>query len=273
MPAAGSTTSGRANRASTSKNAPSTLVVTLKLPSELLRQFATDTADRKPTTSTGDNADKVNERSSPASSSEVPAARPSSADNGSDADATSTPATGATPGDTPRRKGVPGPKPGSKRANGQAEPGARVRGRPGPKKKPRLEEGGDASKVPVAHRLGPKANTGAINAGLRALDRTGAPCRKWERQPLKLRSFTGILWQLPSWRGDKLSKPESDEAKAAALESGDSDVKPTLTAPGTDTINGSSAVPSEKSNSGDGDVTPAPSNLVEPSSPAIAMAA
>lgn len=56
------------------------------------------------------------------------------------------------------------------------------------------------------------------------------------------------------------------------MESGDSDTKPTLHAPGTDTANGSSAVPSEKSNSGDGDVTPA-SHLVEPSSPAIAMTA
>lgn len=135
------------------------------------------------------------------------------------------------------------------------------------------EEGGDAAKLPAAARLGPKANTGAINAGLRALDRTGAPCRKWERQPLKLRSFTGILWQLPSWRGHHLAKSESSESKVAALESGDSDTKAGLTAPGTDTLNGSSAVPSEKSNSGDGDVTPVPSNIVEPSSPAIAMAA
>jgi hypothetical protein len=125
--------------------------------------------------------------------------------------------------------------------------------------------------MPAATRLGPKANTGAINAGLRALDRTGAPCRKWERQPLKLRSFTGVLWQLPSWRGHSFAKSESDESKVAVLESGDSDTKTGLTAPGTDTVDGSSAVPSEKSNSGERDITP--SNMVEPSSPAIAMAA
>jgi len=127
--------------------------------------------------------------------------------------------------------------------------------------------------LPAATRLGPRANTGAINAGLRALDRTGAPCRRWERQPLKLRSFTGILWQLPSWRGHSMTKSESGESKVAVLESGDSDTKAGLTAPGTDTGNGSSAVPSEKSNSGDGDSTPAPSNIVEASSPAMAMAA
>lgn len=139
--------------------------------------------------------------------------------------------------------------------------------------RPCREEAGDAGKLPPGHRLGPKANTGAINAGLRALDRTGAPCRKWERQPLRLKSFTGITWQLPGWHTDLTSKPELIDAKVAVLESGDSDTKPTLAATGVDTANGSSAVPSEKSHSGDGDVTPAPSNLVEPSSPAIAMAA
>lgn len=139
--------------------------------------------------------------------------------------------------------------------------------------RPHREEAGEAGKLPPGHRLGPKANTGAINAGLRALDRTGAPCRKWERQPLRLKSFTGITWQLPGWRTDNATKTELVDAKVAVLESGDSDTKPTLAVPGADTVNGSSAVPSEKSNSGDGDVTPAPSNLVEPSSPAIAMAA
>lgn len=150
------------------------------------------------------------------------------------------------------------------------------------------DEGTELGKVAAAHRLGPKANTGAINAGLRALDRTGAPCRKWEKQPLRLRSFTGVLWQLPSWRTHALAKSHDVDGEgkevsvsASALEEsggdGDSDTKPShsLLPPGTgtDTVNGSSAVPSEKSNSGDGDVTPAPSNLVERSSPAIAMAA
>lgn len=267
MPA-GSTPNGRSKG---SKNPPSSLVVTLKLSPDMLQSFTDNATDRKPSHLSPPG--KGVERLSPASSTEVPAVRPSSADNDSNADANSTPAAGATPADTPRRKGVPGPKPGNKRVNGQTEPNARARGRPGPKKKPRLEEGGDAAKISAATRLGPKANTGAINAGLRALDRTGAPCRKWERQPLKLRSFTGVLWQLPSWRGHSFGKSESVESNVAVLESGDSDTKVGLTAPGTDTLNGSSAVPSEKSNSGDGDVTPAPSNIVGPSSPAIAMAA
>ena len=55
--------------------------------------------------------------------------------------------------------------------------------------------------APLAgHKLGPKANQGAINAGLRALDRTGKPCRKWEKKGFSVKSFTGVSWQLPSWR-------------------------------------------------------------------------
>ena len=55
----------------------------------------------------------------------------------------------------------------------------------------------------TGHKLGPKANQGAINAGLRALDRTGKPCRKWAKQGFCIKSFTGASWQLPSWRAPK----------------------------------------------------------------------
>lgn len=51
----------------------------------------------------------------------------------------------------------------------------------------------------TAHKLGPKANQGAINAGLRALDRSGAPCRKWARGGFAIKSFTGTTWEIPRW--------------------------------------------------------------------------
>ena len=109
------------------------------------------------------------------------------------------------------------------------------------------EEGGaEATKPAANHRIGPKANTGAINAGLRALDRSGTPCRKWDRQPLKLRSFTGVAWQLPAWHTFKSAHLDSQSNKDSILESGDSDTKTSLVVPGPDTLNGSSAVPSEK---------------------------
>ncbi|OJJ48101.1 hypothetical protein ASPZODRAFT_130031 [Penicilliopsis zonata CBS 506.65] len=125
----------------------------------------------------------------------------------------------------------------------------------------------DHTKLTAAgHKLGPKANTGAINAGLRALDRTGAPCRKWERKPLQLKSFTGILWQLPTWRSPKPPKTEDsgDAKETSALETGDSDSKANHSASG---------VPSEKSNLGDGDLTPLPPTMVDSAAAPIAMTA
>ena len=53
------------------------------------------------------------------------------------------------------------------------------------------------------HKLGPKANQGAINAGLRALDRTGKPCKRWTKSGFNLKTFTGIAWEIPSWRAPK----------------------------------------------------------------------
>lgn len=123
----------------------------------------------------------------------------------------------------------------------------------------------DNAKIGSSHRLGPKANTGAINAGLRALDRSGAPCRRWERKPLELKSFTGVQWQLPSWRAPRPQKTEENGAiKEGALETGDSDSKANQSASGA---------PSEKSNAGDMELTPVPPNITEASSPAIAMTA
>jgi len=50
------------------------------------------------------------------------------------------------------------------------------------------------------HKLGPKANQGAINEKLRALDRTPKPCRKWQKTGFKIKSFTGRTWEVPTWR-------------------------------------------------------------------------
>ncbi|KAI9925701.1 hypothetical protein ASPWEDRAFT_112810 [Aspergillus wentii DTO 134E9] len=270
MPSSSSATStanGRSSRTGTSKG-----TVVLKLSSDLLSRFASP-ADVKSKINSTDllsspikKETKDMKESSPASSFADPPIPPSSVDNASDA--ASTPATGAASAETPRRKGVPGPKPGSKRGlnqTGEAVP--KARGKPGPKKKPRLDDGNlDAAKpLPPGHKLGPKANTGAINAGLRALDRSGAPCRKWQRKPLQLKSFTGIQWQLSTWSLPKSQNPEQNgEVNATVLETGDSDSKANQSASG---------VPSEKSNSGDGGLTPVPQPMVEASSPAIAMTA
>lgn len=100
------------------------------------------------------------------------------------------------------------------------------RGKPGPKKKARLEDGSidHSSTAPrastaAAHKLGPKANQGAINAGLRALDRTGKPCRKWQKGSFKLKSFTGVSWEIPRWTAPPKPKAEGVSEGSA---SGDS---------------------------------------------------
>ncbi|KAF2483436.1 INO80 complex, subunit Ies4 [Neohortaea acidophila] len=175
----------------------------------------------------------------------------------------------APPGAENKKKRPAGNASGKKRAPPAIDPDAppRERARPGPKKKPRLADGSidrtiDGKKVTVAgpnpvtsHKLGPKANTGAINAGLRALDRTGKPCRKWERKPLQLKSFTGTMWNMSSWNAPVRDAGFAGDVKSDTTAS--SDVKP----------NGSSALPSE-SGQGDFEMT----NGIE-SSPAPAMAA
>lgn len=62
------------------------------------------------------------------------------------------------------------------------------------------------------HKLGPKANQGAINAGLRALDRSGKPCRKWTRKAFQLKSFTGVVWEVPSWKGGQMVLINGDDS-------------------------------------------------------------
>ena len=71
----------------------------------------------------------------------------------------------------------------------------------------------------AAHKLGPKANQGAINAGLRALDRSGKPCRKWQKGGFKLKSFTGVIWEIPRWTAPPKIRMEGNSEESA---SGDS---------------------------------------------------
>ncbi|CAK7273287.1 hypothetical protein SEPCBS119000_005576 [Sporothrix epigloea] len=92
--------------------------------------------------------------------------------------------------------------PGPSSINGDTPvPAARVRSKPGPKKKAKLDDGVEVrAPTTAAHKLGPKASMGAINAGLRALDRSGKPCRKWIKGGFQLKSFTGVYWSIPRWR-------------------------------------------------------------------------
>ncbi|KAK9476701.1 INO80 complex subunit Ies4-domain-containing protein [Lipomyces japonicus] len=78
---------------------------------------------------------------------------------------------------------------------------------------------GPASLQPAAHaKLGPKSNQGSINDKLRALDRSGRPCRRWTKVPLKLKSFTGWEWSVSSWYGGQISGPIVESKQEAAQE-------------------------------------------------------
>ncbi|KIL96424.1 hypothetical protein FAVG1_01168 [Fusarium avenaceum] len=162
-----------------------------------------------------------------ASGSQPPASN-TNGDNASDSNA-ATPVADATPAEgtpAPSAMGPPteGPKKkGVKRsaavANGSIDGIPKPRGKPGPKKKPRLEDGTidhSGSKPAAGHKLGPKANQGAINAGLRALDRSGKPCRRWAKGGFQLKSFTGVTWEIPRWVAPQKKALESGTEDSAA---------------------------------------------------------
>ncbi|KAI3325885.1 DUF1711-domain-containing protein [Xylariaceae sp. AK1471] len=205
----------------------SSAVVTLRVPSDRLRKILDPswTKEESPT--------KESSASSPPPPNDIPVVAALQDDNASPS-SPGTPAASGTPSQTPMGPPTDNPKKkGVKRcaatANGN-DPAAKIRGKPGPKKKARLEDGTiDPNGRPggsAYHKLGPKANQGAINAGLRALDRSGAPCRKWTKGGFRLKSFTGVLWEIPRWTAPPKPKPEAPtEESAASAESSNKENK------------------------------------------------
>lgn len=117
-----------------------------------------------------------------------------------------------------------------------------------------------AAKPAGAHKLGPKANQGAINAGLRALDRSGKPCRKWAKGGFRLKTFTGVCWEIPRWTAPPKKGPESGTEDSAAPSAADSSSK-------ENKENGQGDVSAVNSNNGaDAEMQSAPS--IHASSPA-----
>ncbi|KAL2758710.1 hypothetical protein ACRALDRAFT_1075186 [Sodiomyces alcalophilus JCM 7366] len=176
---------------------------------------------------------------SPTPSTTLPGTAASTGENASDSNPATplvngegTPAPGTTmgpPTDGLKKKGT---KRSAAAANGVGSDGqAKSRGRPGPKKKARLDDGTETNgtgRGGGSHRLGPKANQGAINAGLRALDRSGKPCRKWSRGGFQVKSFTGVTWEIRRWTAPPKPAPEPEPAPVAddsAAASADSSAK------------------------------------------------
>lgn len=115
-------------------------------------------------------------------------------------------------------------------------------------------DGPNGSMIPVnGPKLNPKASAGIINANLRALDRSGAPCRKWKRAPFAIKTFTGAVWLSGStWEAPAKPKPIIDE-NGKPVNSGSS--APSIPGDVPKPNQDSSAVASEKSQNGE---VPAP---------------
>ncbi|KAM0281569.1 hypothetical protein ACHAQH_003438 [Verticillium albo-atrum] len=216
---------------------------------------------------------------SPAASNTQPATAAPNGENASDSNpatpaangnGTPAPVTMAPPVDGLKKKGT---KRSAGVANGLGPDGQpRVRGKPGPKKKARLEDGTiDPNSTGrgggAAHKLGPKANQGAINAGLRALDRSGKPCRKWARGGFTMKSFTGVVWEIPRWTAPPhIVVQPSDDSNAASADSSSKENKEVNGEPKSDA---NSAIPNSNTNSAVGaEVNSGPGSVVNPSSPA-----
>ncbi|ATY59842.1 DUF1711 domain [Cordyceps militaris] len=204
-----------------------TLIITLSVPSSILREAIGHDATKPESPATAsDQKDSSDAKESP--STPVPAAN-GSAETASDSNA-ATPAAEGTPAPSAMGPPIDGRKKGVKRgATATGDGLAKIRGKPGPKKKPRLEDGSiDHAAVranAAAHKLGPKANQGAINAGLRALDRSGKPCRKWAKGNFNLKSFTGVIWEINRWTAPPKPNGAEADSEATPADSADSSNK------------------------------------------------
>jgi hypothetical protein len=254
------------------------MVVTLKVSTDELRKLL-DPSALDPSAVKEESPLKDTKASPVESPAAAPASTNGNADNASDSNA-ATPAGDGTPGpstmgpptENPKKKGV-------KRAAPNNDGIPKPRGKPGPKKKPRLyvilvllhgnltltcfsEDGtiDQSAKTTTVHKLGPKANQGAINAGLRALDRSGKPCRKWSRGGFTLKSFTGVVWEIPRWTAPPRSGPDGESTEASAAASADN------SSGKENKENGVEPNSVNNSNSGDQEAQSAPS--VHASSPA-----
>ncbi|KAI4171971.1 MAG: hypothetical protein LQ343_003880 [Gyalolechia ehrenbergii] len=221
----------------TTKGSKSSRIVCFKLSSKVLARFAPNVPDKSPspippTKQTPDAPGNVAAKEEGPKSIKV---KPEAASPPDEATGSSTPQPPSKePGASTMTK-ASSPKTGSKRALGAGVDGPKPRARPGPKKKSKLDDtngdnggsavrGGTGNAAP-AHKLGPKANQGAINAGLRALDRTGKPCRKWQKNGFRIRTFTGVSWELPSWRTGSKPLDAGDSPDKASLPTSNSHSK------------------------------------------------
>jgi hypothetical protein len=203
--------------------------VVLKLSSKALRAFphepATASPPPKPTSSPG----------TPAAPQIIEPSAETPAEQSTPMNGTNTPSSLAPPTTGPKRKGPAPKKRGIAAVDGTPSSSTpKPRGKPGPKSK--KQKLGDMINDPnattplaaptPAQKLGPKANAGAINANLRSLDRTGKfKARKWQKTGFRIRTFTGSVVELPSWKASSRGAAFSEDVKSDSTGSSDTKIK------------------------------------------------
>jgi hypothetical protein len=203
--------------------------VVLKLSSKALRAFPHEptaaSPPPKPTSSPG----------TPVAPQIIEPSADTPAEQSTPMNGTHTPSSLAPPTTGPKRKG-PAPKKRSIAAvdGTPSSSTPKARGKPGPKtKKQKLGDmiNDPNATTPIAaptpaQKLGPKANAGAINANLRSLDRTGKfKARKWQKTGFRIRTFTGSVVELPSWKASSRGAAFSEDVKSDSTGSSDTKIK------------------------------------------------
>ncbi|RPA85450.1 hypothetical protein BJ508DRAFT_322501 [Ascobolus immersus RN42] len=189
---------------------PRKLIVSLKITSTKLASFP---IAKSPVSSAGSHTPR---KSSPLAAGAVSANDVAPSPNVEGQENTPAPSVAASVAGTDVVNGAAPAKPAPKR---RAPGGAKQPGR----KKQRIDGGINGGGSTTSHpKLGPKSNLGAINAHLRALDRSGTPCKRWQKRGFQLKSFTGVQWELPKWATPAVEKslnlaentPQMKDAKA-----------------------------------------------------------
>ena len=80
---------------------------------------------------------------------------------------------------------------------------------------------GTATGEKERQKPGPKANPGGINAGLRALDRSGKRTRRWQKVKYPVHTCSGYVFHTTTWISPGIHPLNGEECKADEVVPGD----------------------------------------------------
>ncbi|ANB13406.1 hypothetical protein AWJ20_1696 [Sugiyamaella lignohabitans] len=132
-------------------------------------------------------------------------------------------ASSPTPGGTPepkasKSKGGPGKRKGPKGSAAGADGSGSSRALQAPSSPYGGDDHVGTPKPSGSGGPGPKTAMAATVAGVKALDRSGKPCRRWTKKEVQISSFTGVRYALGVWTGEP-DKDMSDKDKTGDAKS------------------------------------------------------